>query len=84
MKIQGKQLQLRGSNHKYWQLDNLDELFETLKVKSIGEFCKETNIPYNSVRYRCQRYFTEEMLNQIKKDRKYHKKKKTLLKQENS
>lgn len=80
MKIQGKQLQLRGSNHKYWQLDNLDELFETLKAKSIGEFCKETNIPYNSVRYRVERYFTDEMKAAIKRDRKPHKKKKTLVK----
>lgn len=80
MKLFEKQLQLRNSNHKYWQLDDLDKLFETLKTMSIGEFCKETGIPYNSVRYRTERYFTDEMKAQIKRNRKPHKKKKTLLK----
>lgn len=80
MKQFGKEFFLRGSNKKYKDLDDLDWLFEQLQIMSIGQFCKKFNYPYNSVRYRVRRYFTEDQLALIKKDRAFHQKNKTKLK----
>lgn len=71
MIVNGKKLNLRKSNHKYDCLDNIDELYKVLLTKSIGELSRETGIPNNSIRYRTRRYFTEDQLASIKKDRRY-------------
>jgi hypothetical protein len=75
VKINGKEIKLRGSNKLYHQLDDLDKLFEMLKEKSIGALSKELGIPQNCIRYRVFSYFPEEWIAQVKKDRRYHKNK---------
>lgn len=77
MKQNGQEFNLRNSNHKYYMLDDLDMLFERLKEVSVGKLAKELNVPQNSIRYRVMRYFTEEQIAAIKKDRRYHRKRKT-------
>lgn len=70
-KIDGQWYKMRGSNHKYTVLDDLDFLFERLKIKSRDELAKELGVPYNSLNYRIQRYFPEEWIKQIKIKRKH-------------
>lgn len=77
MKVNGRELHLRPSNHKHWVLDDLDKLFEMLKVKSMSEVAKELNVPANSIRYRITRYLSDEQLAQIKQGRRFHQKNKT-------
>ncbi len=75
MKFQGVNYQLRGSNKKYPQLDDLDLLFEELKKKSITKLAKELGVPQNSIRYRVFRYFPAEWLKVVRRDRRYHSRK---------
>lgn len=75
VKIFGNEITPRGSNRKYTELDDLDSLYTTLLSKSMGELAKETGIPYNSIRHRVHKYFTQEMIDRIKRDRCFHKKK---------
>lgn len=77
MKIHGIDLKLRGANKLYPQLDDLDSLFEKLKNKSIGKLAKELDVPQNSIRYRVFKYFPAEWIACIRKDRRYHKNKKS-------
>ena len=78
MKINGKEFKMRGSNHKYYVLDDLDNLYQLLLTKSIAQLSKELDVPQNSIRYRCFRYFSDEQLKAIKKERRFHKKQKSL------
>lgn len=77
MKINGKEIPVRGSNKKYRFLDDLDWLYSELLYLSMAEFCEKYNIDYNSrnvVRHRVEKYFPEEWKAKIKRERKRHKK----------
>lgn len=82
LKQNGEEFQLRNSNHKYFKLDDLDWLYAELQKVSMGELAKRLNVPFNSIRYRCTRYFSPEQMESIVKERRFHKKKKTLDKQD--
>jgi hypothetical protein len=71
MKIHGKELKTRGSNHKFYQLDDLDHLFELLKKKSVGKLSQELGVPSNSIRHRIMKYFPSEWREKIKVERKH-------------
>lgn len=73
MKLKGQEYKLRGANKKYQELDDLDSLFELLKTMSITQASKHLGVPQNSIRYRVFRYFPQEWIDQIVKERKYHK-----------
>ena len=73
MKINGQQLSLRGSNKKYHALDDLDELFAKLKDKSMAQLSKELGVPANSIRHRVVTYFPQEWIDEIQRERKFHK-----------
>jgi hypothetical protein len=75
VKLFGSEITPRGSNRKYVELDDLDNLFTILLTKSIGQFAKETGIPYNSIRHRVHKYFTQEMIDKIRRERRFHTKK---------
>lgn len=72
---------VRGSNHKWNILDNLDNLYEMLKTKSIAQVSKELKVPQNSIRYRIFKYFSPQEIKAIKRQRAFHRKQKTLLKE---
>lgn len=78
MKINGRDVILRGSNHKHTCLDDLDKILDMLKTKSMAQLAKELSVPANSIRYRLHRYCSEEQLAAITKQRCFHQKKKTL------
>lgn len=78
LKQNGEEFQLRNSNHKYFRIDDLDWLYAELLKVSIGELSKRLNIPYNSLAFRVRRYFSPEQIEKIVKQRRFHKKKKTL------
>ena len=65
-KFQGMNFSTRGSNKKYVELDDLDNLYEMLKEKSRDEISKELNIPYNSINYVVRKYFPPEWIANIK------------------
>jgi hypothetical protein len=71
VKIHGIQHSLRGANKKYYQLDDMDELYEKLQLLSIGALAKELGVPQNSIRHRVMKYFPPEWIANIKKDRRY-------------
>lgn len=70
----GSKLDVRGSNKKYPELDDLDTLYNKLLTMSIGQLSKELGVPYNSIRHRVHKYFTQEMLDKICRQRKFHTK----------
>lgn len=77
MKMNGKEIKVRGSNKFYTELDDLDWLFEQLKVKSMAQLADELKIPYTSrnvIRHRVEKYFPQEWKDQIKRERKPHTK----------
>ena len=61
MKLNGVEFHPRGANKKYVFLDDLDWLYENLKVMSMSAFAKLHGCPFNSVRSRVMKYFTAEM-----------------------
>jgi len=63
--FQGNEFRIRGSNKKYHQLDNLDQLHEDLIRESIDEYSKRTGIPYNCIAYIVKKYFPQEWLDDI-------------------
>lgn len=69
----------RGANKKaeYAFLDDLDWLYEQLMEKSMGELAREYNVPYNCIRHRVVELFPPEWIENIKRQRKFHKKRKT-------
>lgn len=73
MIIKGQQIDKRGCNKKYTQLDNLDWLYEQLDVnrgnKTIAELSKELEIPQNSIRFRVVNYFPDDWISNIRKGR---------------
>lgn len=72
-KINGEFILVRGSNKKYPILDDLDALFEILKVKTRVQAAKELNVPYGSLNYQL-RYFSADWMSQIRIQRKPHRK----------
>ena len=56
----------RRANKKYFELDDLDQLFEDLQKESRDEYAKRKGIPYNSVNHMVQTYFPKEWLAKIK------------------
>ena len=72
---------MRKGNKKYWFLDNLTWLFEELKMKSMMELAKELCLLHNipdprslagSIRFMVKKYFTEDQIKQLKKERIFH------------
>ena len=70
----GMELKVRGCNKKHIKLDNLDWLYDQLLQKSMGQLAKEEGIPYNSIRHRVYKYFTQEMRDKIMRERSFHTK----------
>ena len=73
-KINGQWIQVRGSNKKYPILDDLDALFEMLKVKTKMQVAKELGVPFGSLNYIINKYFPEEWLKLIRIQRRPHRK----------
>lgn len=71
--LNGQVIETRGANKKYPELDNLDELLEKLKKKSITQLAKELGCPQNSLRSRLFKYCSKEQIDGIFKERRYHK-----------
>ena len=74
-KIDGELWEVRGSNHKYAQLDDIDEL-ERLCLKDCpADVARAKGVPYNSLRDRLVRYLSEDRLQALAWKRKRHKNK---------
>ncbi len=74
MKLQGKEFSPRRANHKWFQLDDLDNLYKLLLEKCQSDVAKELGVPQNSIRYRFEKYFPEEWKENINRKRKPHTK----------
>jgi hypothetical protein len=70
MIIHGKEIPKRGSNKKYFELDNLDNLYQELQKKSIDDLSRELNVPYNSINWRVTQNFPKEWKNNIVRKRR--------------
>lgn len=75
----GKPVPRRGSNKRkdLEFLDDLDWLYSELQVMSIGQFCKKYDVPYNCVRHRVVELFPPTWIENIVKERRFHKKAKS-------
>lgn len=73
MKIFGSEIKVRGSNKEYTVLDDLDNLYQELLTQSMAQVARKYNVPANSIRHRVHKYFLPEMLENIKRQRRFHK-----------
>ena len=75
MKIFGRDIKVRNSYKVHSSLDDLDNLYAELQTMSMGMVAKKYGVPYNSVRHRVMKYFLPEMIDNIKRQRRFHKNK---------
>jgi hypothetical protein len=73
MKLHGIEFTTRNANKKYQVLDDLDNLYALLLQGSMQDVAKSLGVPHGSVWFMVNRYFTQEMRDLIKKDRRFHK-----------
>lgn len=72
MKIFGNEIKVRGSNKLHKELDDLDNLYQELLTQSMAQVAKKYGVPPNSIRHRVRKYFLPEMLQNIKRERRFH------------
>lgn len=72
-RFRGKDFIPRGSNRRYEQLNDLDALYERLKAKSPADVARDLCVPYNSIRFLIDKYFTVEEQMMIRWARRPHK-----------
>ena len=73
MKIFGREFNTRGSNKVHTILDDLDNLYSELLIMSVAQVAKKYKVPPNSIRHRVMKYFLPEMVDNIKRQRRFHK-----------
>ena len=74
VKLFGNEWKPRGSNKKYPELDDLDQLYDELLHNSMAQVAKNKGVPPNSIRHRVHKYFTQEMKDKIARQRRFHTK----------
>lgn len=75
-KLNGEYILKRGSNKLYPQLNDLDALFEMLKLECPADVARKLKVPYNCVRYAIVSNFSPEQQAQVAWKRTPHKNKK--------
>lgn len=77
-KLNGKFIVPRGSNKKYSQLDDLDEVYNLLLLHCPADVARMKGVPYNSLRYLIVKYLSPEQQANINWKRQPHSNKKKL------
>lgn len=73
IKFRGSYFEPRGSNKKHRILDDLDMVFDMLKVKCPAHVARQLGVPSTSLLYLIDKYFSEAEKSQIAWGRSRHR-----------